>query len=62
MDDKRHEEQNKVSRSFNLDQENLAWLEKVNEGSGRRSVSNVLNHLLTQLRLGKAGKAVDFNG
>ena len=62
MDDKRHEAPNKVSRSFNLDQENLAWLEKVNEGSGRRSVSNALNHLLTQLRLGKAGKAVDFNG
>lgn len=53
------DEQGKACRSFNLDQENLDWLEKMNESSGRRSVSNVLNHILTQLRL---GKAVDLNG
>lgn len=51
--DRKTEEQGLVSRSFSLDRENVEWLERVNEKSGRKSVSNTLNHMLTQLREGK---------
>lgn len=49
-----HEKKNKVvSVTFSLDPDNVAWLWKVNEDSGRKSVSNTLNFMLDNLRLRK---------
>ena len=41
------------SRTFYLDKENVQWLERMNEKSGRKSVSNTLDFLLTNLRTRK---------
>ena len=54
MHEKKNEDCGKVSRSFNLDQENVLWLETVNEKLDRKSVSNTLNYILTLVRMGKA--------
>lgn len=39
-----------VTTAFNLSNENIAWLKKINETLDRKSVSNTLNFILNNLR------------